>query len=253
MNMLKVFLGIFSVLILLVLSSCEKQSEVASPLDQGDQGLINESEAANQSEFLRGFGSGGALFTMTNSATGNEVIVFERSSDGTLTQQGSYSTGGLGTGAGLGNQSGVILSQGRKFLLVCNAGSNDISIFEVRHGGLTLLDRTPSGGDTPISLAISGRLVYALNAGGDGNISGLVVKDNGQLRPIAGSNRPLSGSGTGPAQICFSNNGRVLVVTEKATNQILIYKVHHDGRASGPEVHASSGDTPFGFAFSNRG
>lgn len=250
---LKFFLSILSILMLLVLSSCEKQGEVASPLDAESQDLLNESEVAAESEFLRGFDGGGGLFTMTNGGSGNEVLAFERSYDGTLTQKGSYSTGGLGTGSGLGNQGGVVLSDGKRLLLVCNAGSNDISVFRIKHGGLHLVDRFPSGGDTPISVTIHGRLVYVLNAGGAGNISGFVAKGNGHLRPITESERPLSGSGTGPAQISFSNNGRVLVVTEKGTNQILTYRVGRHGRTDGPEINASSGNTPFGFAFTRRG
>lgn len=253
MNTLKIFFGVVSVLSLLLLSSCEKQPDAVGPQVDENQSLLADSEVTTESEFLKGFGNRGLLFTMTNDAGGNEVLVFERSSDGTLTQQGSYSTGGLGTGAGLGNQGGVILSKGKRLLLVCNAGSNDISVFRVKHGGLSLVDRVPSGGDTPISVTIHGRLVYVLNAGGDGNISGFVVRGNGHLRPISGSERPLSGSGTGPAQIAFSNNGRVLVVTEKAVNQILTYRVDRRGQTDGPEVFASSGNTPFGFAFSHKG
>ena len=41
----------------------------------------------------------------------------------------------------------------------------------------------------------------------------------------------------------------MLVVTEKATNSISTYTVGRDGRASGPDVFTSSGQTPFGFAF----
>jgi 6-phosphogluconolactonase (cycloisomerase 2 family) len=253
MNKIKFFLSIFFVLILLVLTSCEKQNEVVGPVEEDTQNLLDESEVTAESSFLKGYGKRGALFTMTNSAGGNEVLVFERSSDGTLNQQGAYSTGGLGTDGGLGNQGGLILSRSGRLLLVCNAGSNDISLFKVKRNGLDLLDRVPSGGDMPISLAIHGRLVYVLNAGGDGNISGFVVRHHGQLKPLDGSSRPLSGSGTGPAQISFSNNGRVLVVTEKATNQILTYQVNHRGQTDGPEVYASSGATPFGFAFSRKG
>src|SRR5262249_57348100 len=43
------------------------------------------------------------------------------------------------------------------------------------------------------------------------------------------------------------------VVAEKATNRIDIYEVADDGRADGPEVKASSGETPFGFEFGRRG
>jgi 6-phosphogluconolactonase (cycloisomerase 2 family) len=41
----------------------------------------------------------------------------------------------------------------------------------------------------------------------------------------------------------------VLVVTEKATNKIDTYTVNEDGIASGPQVFASNGSVPFGFAF----
>jgi len=51
----------------------------------------------------------GSVYTMTNSAEGNEVLVFSRSADGSLTPAGAFATGGFGTGGGLGNQSGVIL------------------------------------------------------------------------------------------------------------------------------------------------
>jgi len=253
MNKIKFFSSIFIVLILLVLTSCEQQNELVGPVEEDTQNLLEEPEGIAESSFLKGYGKRGALFTMTNSASGNEVLVFERSSDGTLSLQGAYSTGGLGTGAGLGNQGGLILSRSGRLLLVCNAGSNDISLFKVKRNGLDLLDRVPSGGETPISVSVRGRLVYVLNGGGDGNISGFVLRRHGQLWPLDESSRPLSGSGTGPAQISFSNNGRVLVVTEKATNQILTYKVNHRGLTDGPEVFASSGATPFGFAFSRKG
>ena len=52
----------------------------------------------------------GAVYTMTNSAQGNEVLVFSRSVDGSLTPAGAIATSGLGSDDGLGNQGGLILS-----------------------------------------------------------------------------------------------------------------------------------------------
>src|SRR5262245_49453903 len=52
----------------------------------------------------------GAAYTMTN-AVPNAVIVYDRSSSGLLTQAGAFATGGNGTGTGLGNQGGVVLSR----------------------------------------------------------------------------------------------------------------------------------------------
>ena len=54
--------------------------------------------------------SPGTVYTMTNSVTGNEVLVFVRSAEGSLTSAGAFETDGVGTGGGLGNQGGVLLT-----------------------------------------------------------------------------------------------------------------------------------------------
>jgi 6-phosphogluconolactonase len=199
----------------------------------------------------------GAVYTMTNSSMGNSVLVFKRTADGRLMEDGSYATGGLGSGNGLGNQGAVVLSKNNRWLFVVNAGSNDISIFAVRHRGLMLVDRIDSGGLRPISLAVDRRTLYVLNAGGivgdADNISGFRISRNGTLSPLRGSTRPLSADSTDPAQIAFSSDGEAIVVTEKATNNILVYTVEGCGYVDGPKVYASEGMTPFGFAFGKRG
>ena len=193
---------------------------------------------------------------MTNDPAGNQVIRYDRANDGSLAFSGKFSTGGLGaTGLTGSNQGGLVLSSNGRTLLVVNAGSNDISIFQVHQNILSLTDKTSSHGIMPISLTLHNRLVYVLNAGGKdsvGNIAGYKLDSEGELTPIAGSVQPLSGI-TAPAQISFNPQGTVLVVTEKTTNKIDTYTVNGDGVASAPISHASSGNTPFGFAFSNRG
>ena len=57
---------------------------------------------------------------------------------------------------------------------------------------------------------------------------------------------------SGPAQISFSKNGRVLVVTEKATSSIETFAVDNDVPDSAA-VFAADGATPFGFDFDKRG
>ena len=201
-----------------------------------------------------GQGGAGNLYTMTNASGGNAVLIYQRAADGTLTPVGSASTAGLGSGGGLGNQGGLVLSDNGRWLLAVNAGSNTIAVFRVEgDGALTRTSTVPSGGTQPISVTQSGDLVYALNAGGNGNIAGFRLNPDGALELIPGSARPLSGAGVGPAQIEFAPNGRVLVVTEKNTNQITTYLVGHDGLASAPLVTPSHGATPFGFAFSRTG
>lgn len=198
----------------------------------------------------------GALYTMSNDAGGNSVIMFDRAIDGKLSPAGVYLTGGLGTGGGLGNQGAVILDPSTRWLFVVNAGTNDISVMAVEEDGLMLVDRKPSGGDRPISLAYSHNLLYVLNAGGDAGsvdtIFGFSVAADGSLTPIAGSAQPLSEAITGPAQISFNNDGDVLVVTEKGTNKIDTFVVDDDGVAGSAQVHPSAGTTPFGFAIGKR-
>jgi len=152
----------------------------------------------------------------------------------------------------LGSQGGVVLGDDGHRLFAVNAGSNDVSVFTVGSAGLSLASRAPSGGTLPISLTVHGNVLYVLNAGGDGNISGFTVGTNSGLTPIPSSTRSLSGSNVGPAQVAFSPDGRRLVVTEKNTNLIDVYSVDRNGLASGPVSTASPGATPFGFAFGPR-
>jgi len=194
----------------------------------------------------------GAVYTLTNASSGNAVLVFNRAVDGSLSVQGSYATGGLGSGAGLGSQSAVILSQNNRWLFAVNAGSNQISTFAVGSKGLKLVDVVDSGGIRPVSLTSYKDWLYVLNAGGSGNISGFAIGQNGRLSPIAGSTQPLSNGGAGAApgvgQIAFNSEGTALVVTEKTTNLLVSYPVV-DGVAGAPATNASAGAVPFGFAF----
>jgi 6-phosphogluconolactonase len=207
-----------------------------------------------------GWQSGGsgiaAVFTSTNSATANQVVAYEQSSDGSLTWVGNFATGGTGTGAALADSGALALSPDNHWLLAIDAGSNQVSVFSVNthpHGPiLTLTDVTSSGGVLPVSLTISGSIVYVLNDGNSvtpGNIAGFYL-GGGQLYSIPGSIQGLSTSGaTGAAQISFSPGGNFLVVTEKNTNLLDVYSVNREGVASTPTTYASSGLTPYGFAF----
>ena len=196
-----------------------------------------------------------AVYTITNAADGNEVVVFRRTNDGSLVPHETVSTGGLGTGAGLGSQGAVILNKNGRWLFAVNAGSNQISVLRVRQNGLELTDVVDSGGVRPISLTIHNRILYVLNAGESGNISGFRLAQDGTLETLDGSTQPLSNGGSGdapqPAQISFSPNGNVLVVTEKMTNRIDVYEVKNK-IAGAPVTHDSAGMTPFGFAFDKR-
>ena len=197
---------------------------------------------------------GQMVYTMSNASSGNAVLAFEQRGD-TLIPAGSFPTQGTGSGGGLGNQGGMVLSDDGETLFVANAGSDEVSVFRVHDNGLTLADKVSSGGVRPISIAVHEDWVYVLNAGGSGigNITGFVLTSRDTLKPIPGSTRPLSGPATAPAQVEFNPEGDTLVVTEKATQIIDTYTVDEDGIATGPVSQTSSGITPFGFSFNKRG
>jgi len=198
----------------------------------------------------------GAVYTATNSEQGNEVLIFDRSADGSLYPAAAVETFGLGTGDGLGNQNGIILTPDNQWLYVVNAGSDTISVFKVKPDDLEYVDSFDSGGTRPVSLTVDGDLLYVLNAGGaagaEDTITGFIIEPDGVLMPLAGSTQPLSAPDTSPAQIEFSTDGNVLVVTEKGTHKINTYVVDDDGLAGPPNVFASAGTVPFGFSFGKR-
>jgi len=63
---------------------------------------------------------------------------------------------------------------------------------------------------------------------------------------------PLSADSTSPAQVDFDDDGKTVIVMERATNQMVTYTVGSDGRLTGPFVHSSAGPVPFGFAVDKR-
>jgi 6-phosphogluconolactonase (cycloisomerase 2 family) len=194
-----------------------------------------------------------AVYTITNQVAGNEVAVFHRAPDGTLIAAGTVATGGTGTGGGLGSQGALALTEDGERLFVVNAGSNDISVFDVEESGLRLVGRTASGGIQPTSLTVRHNVLYVLNAGGDGNITGFTIAENGTLVPIPGSTQGLSGTATRPAQVSFTPDGRQLIVSERATNLLDVFSVGENSVAGARTTVTSAGAVPFGFAFGRRG
>lgn len=198
----------------------------------------------------------GAVYTQTNLSGGNSIQIFNRFADGHLETGLSVSTGGQGTGSGLGNQGAVSLSGDQRTLVAVNAGSNSISTFKVTDKTLVLLDVEASGGTRPISVTQFNDLVYVLNAG-DGshepNIRGFRRDHGGHLLPIPGGAWGLSAPNANPAEILFSPNGRNLVVTEKGTSRIDTFRVGPWGRVVSASFQASNGTTPFGFDFDQKG
>lgn len=200
-------------------------------------------------------GGGGAVYTATNSPTGNSLLVFDRGPDGVLDAAGSYPTGGNGTGAGLGSGHSVVASSSGKTVLVVNAGSNTVSAFAARpHGLRPLGSPAPSGGSIPTSVTIHGDLVYVMNAG-SGSISGFRLNPARGLTPISGSTQLLAAAGTNTdSQIQFNRSGRVLIVDERGTaNLIQTFVVGPRGAAEPASAVSADGGGPFGFDVDREG
>ena len=199
----------------------------------------------------------GAVFTMTNSRTGNEVLMFNRTATGSLVRVGTFSTGGLGTGTTIANQGGIRISPSGRRLLVVNPGSNDFTIFRITNQGLQFNQRVSSGGQRPVSIAMRGNRVFVANAGGSAEsvdtVVGFGLNDNGRLTRIPGSTRRLSGSSTTPAQISISPDGSILVVTEQGTNRISAFTINSDGSLNSLNSQAFNGISPSGFAVATGG
>lgn len=204
----------------------------------------------------------GAVYSMTNTAPINEIIAFRRRRNGILTRINAYQTGGSGTGEAivdpLASQGSIILTNwGRRFLLAVNAGSNSISSFRVGpRGELSLVDVAPSGGVRPNSLAVFGNLLYVTNAGdinNTSNITGFRIELDGSLTLIAGSTHALSTTTAQPACVVFNPTGSQVVVSERDTNRLSVFRVNSDGTLTGPTINNSSGIGPFGSVFLSSG
>jgi 6-phosphogluconolactonase (cycloisomerase 2 family) len=198
-------------------------------------------------------GRTGDVYVMTNQTSGNSIMVFHRDAEGMLSFVGSFASGGNGAGTGadpLGSQNSLVLSEDERLLFTTNAGSNSVSVFAVSGDQLKLLNAVPSGGVMPVSLTVKHDLVYVVNAGGTPNISGFSIDPaTNRLAPLAGSTQNLpGGAAAAPGQVAFTPDGSVLVVTEKGTNLVDTFIVDN-GLAQPGVSFASSGTTPFGFAF----
>src|SRR4051812_46593027 len=158
-----------------------------------------------------------AVYVQTNDAEANQVVAFARADDGRLASIGSFATGGRGSGEPhLPSQGSIVVAGSR--LLVANAGSDDVSVFELGSDGPQLVARSASAGTAPRSIAVHGDLVYVLNTG-DPTVAGFRLAADG-LEPL-GVTQP---AGTDPAQVAFAPDGRTLLVTDRA-DSIHVYAI----------------------------
>jgi 6-phosphogluconolactonase (cycloisomerase 2 family) len=208
-----------------------------------------------------------AVFVLTDNAAANRVVAYDRAPDGTLTQAGSYATGGAG-----GQLEGSVVdhtaSQGALayyardgLLLAVNPGSDTVSVFAAFGDRLALRQVISSGGAFPVSVAVEDGLVYVLNAEEGGSLAGFRVI-GGRLEALPGSARALGLSATEtprfthtPGQVAFAPDGSQLIVTTKAAgNAIDVFQVdRHGALSASPQANELPGAVPFAVAFDRRG
>jgi 6-phosphogluconolactonase len=193
----------------------------------------------------------GAVFVQTNEPQ-NAVVAFRRAADGTLARMAAYQTGGAGDGEPhLTSQGSVTLTGDGRRLLATNAASGDVTAFAVGNdGGLDVLGRAPAGA-SPKSVAEHHGLVYVLSTGTRA-VLGFRLSERG-LEPIAGAEHSLPTPDADPAQVGFVPDGSAVIVTDRGTDSILAFPVRADGSLGTSQTVASSGPTPYGFAFTSGG
>ncbi|MDQ1725127.1 MAG: hypothetical protein QOG52_2155 [Frankiaceae bacterium] len=208
-----------------------------------------------------------AVFVQTNDPGGNAVIAYRRAGDGSLTRLTTYATGGLG-----GTQTGAVVdplaSQGsltydgvHHLLFAVNAGSDTFTVFRVRGAELERLDVIGSRGHLPTSVSVSGEVVYVLNAGYDGAISGFRIRGGSHVVPIAESTRTL-GLGNpatpfflkSPSQVAVTPDRTAVIVATKVAGTLEVFPLNHQGLPSGsPVITASAAPVPFALVFDSAG
>lgn len=208
-------------------------------------------------------GASRAVFVQTDNTSGNQIVAYHRTANGTLRQAATYPTGGLG-GILAGSVVDHTASQGslrydprHALLYAVNAGSNTVSVFAVHGDRLALRQVVSSGGTFPVSVAVHGDLVYVLNGLNGGSVQGYRVFGS-FLVPIPGSSRALGLDPAAapqfthtPGQVAFTPDGSRLVVTTKANgNDIDIFDVGFGGWLSAaPVVNSEPGAVPFAITF----
>lgn len=162
----------------------------------------------------------------------NAVLAYRRKPDGTL--QALPGSPFLTRGAGLGNPSEalgpddtddpLVISPDGQYLLAVNGGSNTIAVFSIHSdGSLTPVSGSPfpSGGQTPCSIAINGRVVYIANKSLDPlhpitqlpNYVSFTIDGAGRLAQIPGGKVEVP-AGSAPSQVLVSNDRAHLFATD---------------------------------------
>ena len=167
------------------------------------------------------------LYFQTNDYRENQnaLLAYYRAADGKLKQFG----GPIYTkGSGVGNPEQILgpldsdyelrISSDGRFLLTVNSGSNTIAVFSIKsNGGLDHVPGSPfpSGGQTPVSIDVSGNKVFVVNKSQDPlhpitqapNYATFTMDGNGKLTFIS---KYETTPGTSPTQNLVTRDQKFL-------------------------------------------
>lgn len=188
------------------------------------------------------------IFLQSNQLTDNQVLVFQKKADGSVEFKSNVSAHGTGTGANVGSDGTICLSQDKKWLYAVNAGSNTLAVFRNNRGVLTFTDTISTAGIKPVSVTTRNGKTFVVNAGGNGSLVGFKIDSFGILSRIGQPEIELNSTPAVPAQISFDASGNFLVISEKLTNRLVSYYVDVLGNLSLSSSIDSQTPTPYGFA-----
>ncbi len=210
------------------------------------------------------------VYTITNALQENSVAVFQQKEDGSLMPvPGSpFPTGGKGLAGGDIDEQGAIRIHGNLVLAV-NPGSDSVAVLRKGSDGRLMPvagSPFPSGGSAPLSLTVHGDLVYVANQAppfarpaGAPNLMGFRLREDGKLTPVPNSKITFP-EGHGPAQVEFSPDGKMVVVTsgfqDEATSWVHSYLVRANGtlqEAAGSPVQPKGASGDVGFSWDPKG
>jgi 6-phosphogluconolactonase (cycloisomerase 2 family) len=170
----------------------------------------------------------------------------------------------------LGSQEPIVVSPNGRCLFAVNAGSDTVTSFIVKKNSLKLSNMVDTNGNFPVSMAVSDDLLFVLNAGDGGIISGFEIGKDCKLS-FGGTTTALMADQApdptndgrpvfivAPSQISFTPDGNFLIAIVKGLIDIGLIWVFPVPDASSAELGngvptESEGFTPFSFDFDSNG
>jgi hypothetical protein len=203
----------------------------------------------------------GAVFVQTDDLAHNAIIAYDRGADGRLTKAGTYATGGAGAAVAgavvdpLASQGSLTLDRRHGLLFAVNGGSDTVTVFGVDGSKLVRRQILPTHGVLPVSVGVSGDLVYVLNARGGGSITGFSIAGR-HVEPLSGSTRALNLAPNAnpeflqtPSQVAITPGQDAVVVATKTHGTLVVFPLNGHGRPAASPVVTPSGTVPFALSF----